>query len=860
MKEGALITMGEEQINKTKEIKMNRTNTAWDPYMKYLLAAINDSRYMKRAENKPMMTPRKAKESHLTSRASHLRQSADIAKRIADALNLNSDLVYIAMLMHDAGHTFSGHEGEQYFSELNDYYNGQFFHHNSKGVEIITKEAILDNAIARIPDMTPELEKSLREDFYEFLDIIISHDGEVSQGEMSSIKTKTNLDIGDSTMREKVLEKTMRANTSSKPSAHKFMPERPEGFIGKYSDVIAYLGSDIQDAFRTGLLTEFDDEYLEIFGKMIIRKEAGFPEGEVESTREERIAKAKLKITEIQEQKLMETISDAKTETNRPLITISKEISNLIKQLEEPRKKKAREVVDKKIAAEGITNQDEEQKRRRELLDEYLKNNPVISNEENEDFIQIGISYYRRAQQVVEKMVATENITNSDELRKRKMELLNQYLKEHSLAESEEYRRYKEEGYIENPVKEERGKNKRGTYQIDEKLLMAEAEETKIRQFTDKFVSLPGEVIQSLTQQIQEFCIEDIIHASQGKSIPIYSDEGLSLISELKRKDMRAFVKFSKLEYQNEIYPQVVRDAVKLFSNNILKTGIVRDRFYDPDIRDKITDEDAKSKMKAHYYSYRKKGTGDAYRRHIESMDQDRKGRDFVQLDLENLQQEERKLNLELEKLQNEENLDEYTKLRRIRYKEEEIRRNQRKQRLAAPKAQEYSQQIEDRFTRKIMTYIGKEGENFINKYMHTYQAVATRVRDKIEFALEGKEPKNMVYREMIEEQFAWIRSDYNKRFLKENPEGTMEDYIQEQTERERDNMEYKMIEELVSDYLAGMTDTSFMQLVVDLGLTSKKEIDERSVRGSMSSNVKKIEEENEAIDAELSEAGDGER
>ena len=31
MKEGALITMGEEQINKTKEIKMNRTNTAWEP-------------------------------------------------------------------------------------------------------------------------------------------------------------------------------------------------------------------------------------------------------------------------------------------------------------------------------------------------------------------------------------------------------------------------------------------------------------------------------------------------------------------------------------------------------------------------------------------------------------------------------------------------------------------------------------------------------------------------------------------------------------------------------------------------------------------------------------------------------------
>lgn len=36
--------------------KMERTNLAWDKYMDYLIDAINGSKFMKRAENKPMAT------------------------------------------------------------------------------------------------------------------------------------------------------------------------------------------------------------------------------------------------------------------------------------------------------------------------------------------------------------------------------------------------------------------------------------------------------------------------------------------------------------------------------------------------------------------------------------------------------------------------------------------------------------------------------------------------------------------------------------------------------------------------------------------------------------------------------------
>lgn len=163
---------------------LKRTNLAWDPYMKYLLAAINDSKYIKRAESKPMMTPRADDESHVTSRAIHLKQTADIAKRIAYELGLNDDLAYMGMLMHDAGHPFSAHEGEEIFSYLNAIFNVQYFHHNAKGIEIIRKEDILGNALIRIPNLTPELEEQLRKEFDYFLDIVISHDGEASKDDL----------------------------------------------------------------------------------------------------------------------------------------------------------------------------------------------------------------------------------------------------------------------------------------------------------------------------------------------------------------------------------------------------------------------------------------------------------------------------------------------------------------------------------------------------------------------------------------------------------------------------------------------------------------------------------------------------
>lgn len=222
--------------------KMQRTNLVWDKYIDYLIDAINGSKFMKRAERKPMSTPKTATESHISTRSTHLRESADVAKRLAKGLGLNEDYIYTAMLMHDAGHPFSAHEGEEIFNYLGELHNTQYFHHNAKGIEIIISEDICGKAISKIPNIenNPELKRKLEEEFDYFLDVVISHDGEATKKDM--LKSETYYP----NIHDAVAAKVRSANTQN---VYKFIAQTPEGKIAKFADVIAYLASDMQDRF-----------------------------------------------------------------------------------------------------------------------------------------------------------------------------------------------------------------------------------------------------------------------------------------------------------------------------------------------------------------------------------------------------------------------------------------------------------------------------------------------------------------------------------------------------------------------------------------------------------------------------------
>ena len=85
-----------DDLEKQVDISEQKTNLEWDNYINFLIEAIDESNFMKRAEYKPMQTTKHDLESHITSRATHSRAAADIAKRIAEALNLNYNYMYLA--------------------------------------------------------------------------------------------------------------------------------------------------------------------------------------------------------------------------------------------------------------------------------------------------------------------------------------------------------------------------------------------------------------------------------------------------------------------------------------------------------------------------------------------------------------------------------------------------------------------------------------------------------------------------------------------------------------------------------------------------------------------------------------------
>ncbi len=264
-------------------VRMKKTELTWDKYMDYLIETIDESKFMRRAETKPMSTPKAASESHVTSRATHSKIAANIAKRLADGLDLNGEYIYAGMLMHDAGHPFSAHEGEEIFNKFGKRKNCGFFHHNAKGVEVIRAEGIRDKAISKIPNINenPELREQLETEFDYFLDVIISHDGEATRGERNRKETQYP------SMHDAVKDKLKRANSFND---YKFVAQTPEGKLAKMADVIAYLATDIQDGFRIGIIEDFDDDYLALLGEVLT---TGY------STREGYITCAKNKIKEI---------------------------------------------------------------------------------------------------------------------------------------------------------------------------------------------------------------------------------------------------------------------------------------------------------------------------------------------------------------------------------------------------------------------------------------------------------------------------------------------------------------------------------------------------------------------------------
>lgn len=160
---------------------------------------------------------------HICTRIEHSMHVASIAGSIASSLNLNSELCWAIGLGHDIGHTPFGHVGERvlkkFWNEVKTEDDPEFQH------ELLSLRTLRYTALG-----TKGLNLT-----YAVLDGVVSHCGE------SFKKTKMKPDF------------TVKNFDDIKDRSH-LVPSTWEGVVVRYSDSIAYLGRDAEDAARMGLI------------------------------------------------------------------------------------------------------------------------------------------------------------------------------------------------------------------------------------------------------------------------------------------------------------------------------------------------------------------------------------------------------------------------------------------------------------------------------------------------------------------------------------------------------------------------------------------------------------------------------
>lgn len=168
----------------------------------------------------------------ISKRISHVQMVSKIARTIGRALNLNEDLIEAASLGHDLGHVPFGHTGEKILNKISLKYNEGYFSHNVQSVRILMN--IENRGLGN--NMTLQV-----------LDAILCHNGEMLQ----------NIYYPEEKTKDKFLAEYNECY-KNKELLKKIKPMTLEGCVVKISDVIAYIGKDIEDAIRLGIIKEND--------------------------------------------------------------------------------------------------------------------------------------------------------------------------------------------------------------------------------------------------------------------------------------------------------------------------------------------------------------------------------------------------------------------------------------------------------------------------------------------------------------------------------------------------------------------------------------------------------------------------
>lgn len=181
---------------------------------------------------------------HICTRMEHVSHVESVSYTISNYLGLNTELTKAIAIGHDLGHAPFGHHGENVLTGLMQEYlpnrTDDKFWHERNGLRFVDKVELLKNPENKFDNLSLT---------YAVRDGIISHCGEEPQ---QSIRP-----------RDKFID--LEASFNKKGQ---FEPITWEGCVVKISDIIAYLGRDIEDAMNLGFIEEDAKQKLrELAGK-----------------------------------------------------------------------------------------------------------------------------------------------------------------------------------------------------------------------------------------------------------------------------------------------------------------------------------------------------------------------------------------------------------------------------------------------------------------------------------------------------------------------------------------------------------------------------------------------------------------
>ncbi len=170
---------------------------------------------------------------NVTHRVLHVQFVARVARSIARALRLNEDLAEAISLGHDLGHAPFGHEGESYLHALAAENGLGTFRHAAQSVRTLTT----------LEAGGQGLNLSLQT-----LDGILAHNGELLTQEYRPRYAKTWRD----------LDTDLHRCFTEPDHGRTLVPMTLEGCVMRISDVIAYIGRDVEDAIQLGVIARDD--------------------------------------------------------------------------------------------------------------------------------------------------------------------------------------------------------------------------------------------------------------------------------------------------------------------------------------------------------------------------------------------------------------------------------------------------------------------------------------------------------------------------------------------------------------------------------------------------------------------------